>query len=209
MAFNKLFTPIKLGTMEVKNRVVMGPMGTDLAHPVRMWGDEEIYYFAERARGGAGLILSPFTAATKVLSDILRGRPLMAINDDSQIASHKRMTTAVHEGGARMICQTAIFGGKFGEAAPTSMDSPNYSSRPRELTLEEIWAIIEDFGHAARRAREAGYDGVEIHACHGYLIGQFVSPAMNKRTDEFGGSFEARMKFPVEIYRAMRKHVGE
>ena len=209
MAFNKLFTPIKLGSMEVKNRVVMGPMGTDLAHPVRMWGDEEIYYFAERARGGAGLILSPFTAATKVLSDILRGRPLMAINDDSQIASHQRMTKAVHEGGARMICQTAIFGGKFGEAAPTSMDSPNYASRPRELTIEEIWAIIEDFGHAARRAREAGYDGVEIHACHGYLIGQFVSPAMNKRTDEFGGSFEARMKFPAEIYRAMRKHVGD
>ncbi len=208
MAFSKLFTPIKLGTMEVKNRVAMGPMGTDLAHPVRMWGDEEINYFAERAKGGTGLILSPFTAATKVLSDILRGRPLMAINDDVQIPSHKRMTQAVHAGGAKMICQTAIFGGKFGEAAPTSMECPNFSSRPRELTLEEIWAIIADFGQAARRARDAGYDGVEIHASHGYLIGQFVSPAMNKRTDEFGGSFEGRMKFPVEIYRAMRKQVG-
>lgn len=209
MAFRHLFNPIKLDRLEIKNRVAMAPMGTDLAHPIRLWGEEEIAYFAERARGGVGLIISPFTAATRVLSDILRGRPLMAINDDAQIPSHQRMTKAVHDAGARMFCQTAIFGGKFGEAAPTSMDSPNYSSRPRELRLEEIWQMIEDFGQAARRAREAGYDGVEIHGCHGYLIGQFVSPAMNKRTDEFGGSFEARMKFPVEIFRAMKKYAGD
>jgi 2,4-dienoyl-CoA reductase-like NADH-dependent reductase (Old Yellow Enzyme family)/thioredoxin reductase len=209
MALQHLFSPIKLGRLEIKNRLAMAPMGTDLAHPVRLWGDEEIAYFRERAKGEVGLIISPFTAATKVLSDILRGRPLMAINDDEQIPSHKRMTEAVHAAGARMIVQTAIFGGKFGEAAPTSMVSPNYAGLPRELTLEEIWAIVEDFGQAARRAREAGYDGVEIHGCHGYLIGQFISPALNKRTDEFGGSLEGRMKFPVEIYRAMRKHVGE
>jgi 2,4-dienoyl-CoA reductase-like NADH-dependent reductase (Old Yellow Enzyme family)/thioredoxin reductase len=174
-----------------------------------MWGDEEIAYFAERAKGDIGLIISPFTAATKVLSDILRGRPLMAINDDEQIPSHRRMTDAVHAAGSRMIIQTAIFGGKFGEAAPTSMESPNYAGLPRELTAEEIWAIIEDFGQAAKRARDAGYDGAEIHGCHGYLIGQFISPALNRRTDEFGGSLEGRMKFPVEIYRAMRKQVGE
>jgi len=209
MAFKHLFSPIQLGKLEIKNRVVMAPMGTDLAHPIRVWGEEEIAYFAERARGGVGLIISPFTAATKVLSDALHGRPLMAINDDSQIPSHQRMTRAVHAAGAKIFCQTAIFGGKFGEAAPTSMHSPNYASRPRQLSLEEIWQIIEDFGQAARRAREAGYDGVEIHACHGYLIGQFVSPALNKRTDEFGGSFEGRMKFPVEIFRAMKKYAGD
>jgi 2,4-dienoyl-CoA reductase-like NADH-dependent reductase (Old Yellow Enzyme family)/thioredoxin reductase len=209
MALERLFSPIKLGTLEIKNRLAMAPMGTDLAHPVRMWGDEEIAYFAERAKGEVGLILSPFTAATKVLSDLLYGRPLMAINDDSQIPSHRRMTDAVHEAGARMIVQAAIFGGKFGEAAPTSMHSPNYAGLPRELTLDEICAIIEDFGQAARRAREAGYDGVEIHGCHGYLIGQFISPALNKRIDAFGGSLEGRMKFPVEIFRAMRKQVGD
>lgn len=209
MPYSHLFNPIRLGKLEIKNRVAMAPMGTDLAHPVRVWGDEEIAYFAERAKGGVGLIISPFTAATKVLSDILRGRPLMAINDDAQIPSHKRMTDAVHAAGAKMFVQTAIFGGKFGEAAPTSMYSPNYAGLPRELTLDEIWRIIEDFGQAARRAREAGYDGVEIHGCHGYLIGQFISPAMNKRTDEFGGSFEGRMKFPVEIFRAMKKYAGD
>jgi 2,4-dienoyl-CoA reductase-like NADH-dependent reductase (Old Yellow Enzyme family) len=209
MAYKHLFSPIKLGQLEIKNRLAMAPMGTDLAHPVRLWGDEEIAYFAERAKGGVGLIISPSTAATNVLSDLLRGRPLMAINADDQIPSHRRMTDAVHAAGAKMIVQCAIFGGKFGEAAPTSMFSPNYSARPRELTLDEIWAIIGDFGQAARRAREAGYDGAEIHGCHGYLIGQFISPALNKRTDEFGGSFEARMKFPVEIYRAMREQVGE
>jgi 2,4-dienoyl-CoA reductase-like NADH-dependent reductase (Old Yellow Enzyme family)/thioredoxin reductase len=208
MALEHLFSPITLDGLEIKNRIVMAPMGTDLAHPIRVWGEEEIAYFVERARGGVGLIISPFTAATKVLSDILRGRPLMAINDDSQIASHARMTKAVHAAGARMFCQTAIFGGKFGEAAPTSMNSPNYAGRPRELTLEEIWQMIDDFGQAARRAREAGYDGVEIHGCHGYLIGQFISPALNRRTDAFGGSFEGRMKFPLEIFRAMRKYAG-
>ena len=209
MAYKHLFSPIKLGKLEIKNRLAMAPMGTDLAHPIRLWGDEEIAYFSERAKGGVGLIVSPFTAATSVLSDVLRGRPLMAINNDVQIPSHKRMTDAVHAAGAKMIVQCAIFGGKFGEAAPTAMPSPNFSSLPRQLSLEEIWAIIEDFGQAARRAREAGYDGVEIHGCHGYLIGQFISPALNKRTDEFGGSFEARMKFAVEIYRAMRKQVGD
>lgn len=209
MAFEHLLRPIKLGNVEVRNRVAMAPMGTDLAHPVRMWGEEEISYFAERAKGGVGLIISPFTAATKVLSDILRGRPLMAINDDSQIPSHRQMTNAVHRNGAKMFCQCAIFGGKFGEAAPTSMYSPNFSDRPRELSLDEIYAIIADFGKAARRAREAGYDGVEIHGCHGYLIGQFISPGMNYRTDEFGGSFEARMKFPVDIFRAMKREAGE
>lgn len=208
MAFKHLFSPITLDGLEIKNRIVMAPMGTDLAHPIRVWGEEEIAYFVERARGGVGLIISPFTAATKVLSDILRGRPLMAINDDSQIASHARMTRAVHAAGARMFCQTAIFGGKFGEAAPTSMVNPNYAGRPRELTRDEIWQMIDDFGQAARRAREAGYDGVEIHGCHGYLIGQFISPALNLRTDEFGGSFEGRMKFAVEIFRAMRRHAG-
>jgi len=209
MAFKHLFSPIMLGKLEIKNRVVMAPMGTDLAHPVRTWGEEEITYFVERARGGVGLIISPFTAATKVLSDLLHGRPLMAINDDAQIPSHSRLVKAVHDAGARMFCQPAVFGGKFGEAAPTAMHSPNYASRPRELTPDEIWQMIDDFGQAARRAREAGYDGVEIHACHGYLIGQFVSPAMNKRTDEFGGSFEGRIKFPVEIFRAMKKYAGD
>jgi len=209
MEYKQLFSPITLGKLEIKNRLAMAPMGTDLAHPVRLWGDEEIAYFAERAKGGVGLIISPFTAATSVLSDILRGRPLMAINSDDQIPSHKRMTDAVHKAGGKMFVQCAIFGGKFGEATPVSMHSPNFASRPRELTLDEIWRIIADFGQAARRAREAGYDGVEIHGCHGYLIGQFISPAMNKRTDEFGGSFEARMKFPVEIFRAMRKQAGD
>ena len=209
MTLEHLFSPITLGKMEIENRIVMAPMGTNMEHPVRRWGEEEIAYFTERARGGVGLIISPFTAATKVLSDIFRGRPLMAINDDSQIPSHCGMAKAVHDAGSKMIIQAAIFGGKFGEAGPSAIYSPNYSARPRELTLEEIWAIIEDFGQAARRAREAGYDGTEIHGSHGYLIGQFISPALNKRTDEFGGSFEERMKFPVEIYRAMREQVGE
>jgi 2,4-dienoyl-CoA reductase-like NADH-dependent reductase (Old Yellow Enzyme family)/thioredoxin reductase len=209
MTLGHMFSPIKLGTMDIKNRVVKAPMGTNIEHPVRRWGEEEIAYFTERARGGVGLTISPFTAATKILSDMFRERPLMAINDDSQIPSHRRMAKAVHDAGSKMIIQAAIFGGKFGEAGPSALYSPNYSACPRALTLDEIWAIVNDFGQAARRAREAGYDGIEIHGSHGYLIGQFISPALNTRTDEFGGSFEARMKFPVEIYRAMRKRVGE
>lgn len=209
MPFEQLFSPIKLGTLGIKNRIVMAPMGTNLAHPVRLWADEEIAYFVERARGGVGLIISPFTAGTRVLSDTLHGRPLMAINDDSQIPSHRRMTDAVHEAGASMFCQVATFGGKFGEAAPSAITSPNYTTRPRALALEEIWAIIDDFGQAGRRAREAGYDGVEIHGCHGYLIGQFISPALNRRSDEFGGSFDRRMRFPLEVFRAMRREAGQ
>jgi 2,4-dienoyl-CoA reductase-like NADH-dependent reductase (Old Yellow Enzyme family)/NADPH-dependent 2,4-dienoyl-CoA reductase/sulfur reductase-like enzyme len=209
MALEHLFSPIRLGKLDIKNRIVMAPMGTNLAHPARAWGEEEIAYFVARAKGGAGLIISPFTAATKVLSDLFRERPLMGIYDDRQVPSHRRMAAAVHAAGSKMIIQAAIFGGKFGEAGPSAIDSPDYSSRPRELNTDEIWEIIEDFGQAARRAREAGYDGIEIHGSHGYLIGQFISPALNKRSDEFGGSREARMKFPVEIYRAMRRQAGE
>ena len=209
MALEHLFSPIKLGKLEIKNRIMMAPMGTDLPHPVRRWGEEEIVYFAERAKGEVGLIMSSFTHGTKVLTDIFRGHPLMAIIDDSMIPIHEKLVKTAHDNGAKIFCQIAALGGKFGEAGPSAIDSPNYTSKPRELTNEEIWQIIDDFGQAARRAREAGYDGAEIHGGHGYLLGQFISPAMNMRTDEFGGSFEGRMKAPVEIFRAMKKYAGE
>jgi 2-enoate reductase len=209
MDYDHLFSPIKLGNIEIKNRIMMAPMGTDLPHPVRRWGEEEIVYFAERAKGEVGLIMSSFTHGTGVLADIFRGHPLMAIIDDSMIPIHEKLVKTAHQYGSKMFCQIAALGGKFGEAGPSSIHSTNFSSKPRELSNEEVWQIIDDFGQAARRAREAGYDGAEIHGGHGYLLGQFISPAMNMRTDEFGGSLEGRLKVVVEIFQAMKKYAGE
>ena len=209
MALENLFSPVKIGKLEIENRIAMAPMNPNFLHPELKWGGEEIRYFLDRVRGGVGLVFVPFAPATPRLAVSFRGRGLMGLHEDSLIPAHARLVDAVHSEGAKIFSQIATFGGKFGEAGPSAIESPNYASKPRELSSGEIWSIIEDFGLAARRAREAGYDGVDMHGCHGYLIGQFMSPAMNRRTDQFGGSFEGRMKFPVEIFQAMKASTGE
>jgi 2,4-dienoyl-CoA reductase-like NADH-dependent reductase (Old Yellow Enzyme family)/thioredoxin reductase len=210
MSLDHLLSPIKLGRLEIENRVLLSPMNCNLYRPVVMWGGEEIRYFLERVRGKVGLIISPITMATDLLATDHYGRQLMGIYADSLIPMQARMVRAIHDTGGKIFCQLASFGGKYGgRAAPSSIYSPNYIHKPEELTDDEIWKIIEDFGRSARRAQEAGYDGIDIHACHSYLIGQFTSPALNKRTDAWGGSFEKRMKFPMEVYKSIKGAVGE
>jgi 2,4-dienoyl-CoA reductase-like NADH-dependent reductase (Old Yellow Enzyme family) len=152
MALENLFSSVKIGKLELKNRVVMAPMNPNFLHPELKWGGEEILYFLERVRGGVGLVFVPFAPATRRLAVSFRGRGLMGLHEDSVIPAHARLVDAVHSGGARIFSQIATFGGKFGEAGPSAIESPNYSSKPRELSNEEIWAIIADFGQAARRA---------------------------------------------------------
>lgn len=154
--------------------------------------------------------ISPITMATDLLGTGYHGRKLMGIYHDSLIPMQARMVKAIHDAGGEIFCQLASFGGKYGgRAAHSCIYSPNYIHKPDELTNDEIWQIIEGFGQSARRAREVGYDGIDIHGCHSYLIGQFTSPALNKRTDQWGGSFEKRMKFPMEVYKCIKDAVGE
>ncbi|MDD3777052.1 MAG: NAD(P)/FAD-dependent oxidoreductase [Actinomycetota bacterium] len=204
MELKSLFKPIKLGQLEVPNRVVLAPMGTSLYSPDDTWPRRTIRYFEERAIGGVGLILTSFTRVHDKLAT--GSSPLTGIYDDRLIPSHQEMTGKVHKHGSKIILQIALHGCKFGGAeAPSSIYSLNYNIKPRELTTDELDFLIDCFIKAGDRAYEAGYDGVEVHGGYSYLIGQMISPALNLRQDKYGGSFENRMKFPVDIIKGIQK----
>lgn len=199
-----LFQPIHLGPLTVPNRVTLAPMDLGFKTVDETWSERFIRYVEERCRGEVGLIVTHFTRAT-----LLASCPIVGSYDDRFIDSHKRLTEVVHRYDSKIFLQIAAQGGKGGGAAPSAIESPNYPETPRELTLAEIEHIIQDFARAAARARLAGYDGVELHGAHTYLVGAFVSPHTNHRTDHFGGDFEGRMRFPIEILRAIRREAGE
>lgn len=213
MKFKAMFQPIRIGQMEVKNRFVVPPMGTNYADSDGKVTDTLVNYYGARAKGGFGLIIQEVAAIDP------RGRAVpnqIGIWDDDFIPGLKRITDEVHKYNGKIIIQLhhagrqtlpPSIGGKD-PVAPSSVPCPFCDVLPHELTLEEIYDLIEKFGDAAVRAQKAGYDGVEIHGAHGYLIAQFVSPHANKRIDEFGGDFQGRLKFPLEIIKNIRKKVG-
>lgn len=212
MDFKTLFSPIKIGTMEVPNRFVVPPMGTNLANPDGTVSEALTAYWEARAKGGWGLLIVEVTAIDP-LGKAIAFQP--GIWDDSFIPGFKQLTEAIHRHGAKIVVQlhhagrqtTAdIIGAQ--PVAPSPVPCPISKGIPRELSKNEIYNLIEKFGDAALRAKEAGFDGVEIHGAHGYLVAQFMSPHSNKRVDEFGGTFKNRMRFPLEIIKNVRRKVG-
>lgn len=195
MVFPHLFSPIKLGRVKVANRTVVAPMGVGLYSSDETWPMRHARCLEERAIGGIGMIITSFVRVHGSIASI----PLNGIYDDRFIPSHKKLVDRIHKYNTKIICQLALSGGKLSTDAPSSIYSPNYYVKPRALTTDELDMLEQSFIDAAGRAVEAGYDGVEVHGAHSYLIGQMMSPALNKRTDKFGGSFEARMKFPSDI----------
>ncbi len=210
--FEKLFEPIKIGTMEVKNRFVVPPMGTNFANPDGSVSQQLIDYLVSRAKGGYGLIIVEVTA----IDPLGKAIPLQpGIWDDKFIPGWKKLVDEVHKYGAKIAVQLHHAGRQTTRevigaqpVAPSPIPCPVDREMPRELTTEEVYELIEKFGDAARRARDAGFDAVEVHGAHGYLIAQFMSAYSNKRIDEFGGDFKGRMKFPVEIVKNIRRKVG-
>jgi 2,4-dienoyl-CoA reductase-like NADH-dependent reductase (Old Yellow Enzyme family)/thioredoxin reductase len=201
MSFSHLFSPIRLGSLEVRNRTVMAPINNGLLSVDETWPLRTIRYYEERAKGGIGLIV---TGACRV-HGVLGGLPKVGIYHERFIPSHKKLVEAAHRHGAAIFCQLQINGGKVGKEAPSAIYSPAYPCMPPELTTAQADELVESYIRAAGIAREAGYDGVEVHGGHTYLIGQFVSPATNKRTDKYGGSFENRMKFPADILKGINE----
>ncbi len=212
-----LFTPIKIGNMEVKNRIVFPPMVTGHAGPDGKVTDTHIAWYEARARGGVGLIIVEFTA---VMQSGAVAPVALGMWDDSLIPGFQELTNKVHACDARIFLQLSHAGRQTNKAftggrlsvAPSAiscpMGEPMTKEIPKELDLEEIEEIIDRFGQAARRAREAGFDGVEVHGAHGYLISAFMSAYTNKRHDAYGGDLEGRMQFPLQIIRRIRKEVG-
>ncbi|HHX87330.1 MAG TPA: FAD-dependent oxidoreductase [Firmicutes bacterium] len=212
MHFKALFSPVRTGNLEISNRFVVPPMGTNHANGDGTVSERNIEYWKARAKGGWGLIIVEVTA----IDPLGKAIPYqLGLWDDKFIEGFRRATEAVHKYGSKIAVQLhhagrQTFSSVIGDqpVAPSPVSCPVCREVPRELTGEEIYGLIDKFGDAAVRAREAGFDMVEIHGAHGYLIAQFMSPNANKRVDEFGGSFYNRMRFPLEIIRNVRGKVG-
>lgn len=200
MPYPHLFTPIKLGTLEIPNRIVMAPINNGLLSTDETWPLITIRYYEERAVGETGLII---TGAVRVST--LAGIPKVGIFNESFIPSHKKLVDRIHKYDTKIFCQLTLNGGKVGKEAPSAIYNPAYPCKPPELTTEQLDGLVEDFIRAAGYAREAGYDGVEVHGGHTYFVGAMMSPSTNKRTDKYGGSFEGRMKFPADVIKGIEK----
>lgn len=207
-SYPHLLEPITLGDLTLRNRVVMGSMHTGLEdYP---WDiDKLAAYFAERARGGAGLIVTGGYAPNK------RGwlKPFASeMTTRLQAIRHQRVTGAVHEAGGAIAMQI-LHAGRYGyhpfSVGASTIKSPITPFSPSALSTGAVDRTASDFAHAARLAQKAGYDGVEIMGSEGYLINQFLATRTNDRTDRWGGSARNRMRFPVEVVRRTREAVGE
>jgi 2,4-dienoyl-CoA reductase (NADPH2) len=202
-----LLAPLDLGFTTLKNRVLMGSMHTGLEEAANGFQRMAAFY-AARAEGGVGLMVTGGIAPNAV------GRlsPGAAkLDDESSVAEHAGITEAVHQAGGKILMQV-LHAGRYARqemaVAPSSVRAPISPLTPRELTPDEIEQTIEDFAVCAHLAREVGYDGVEIMGSEGYLLTQFVATRTNKREDAWGGSFENRSRFPLEIIRRVRERCG-
>ncbi|HHQ4785646.1 FAD-dependent oxidoreductase [Aeromonas hydrophila] len=202
-----LLTPLDLGFTQLRNRVLMGSMHTGLEEEKGGF-DKLAAFYGERARGGVGLIV------TGGIAPNLRGRLVphgSQLSFPWQVAKHKKVTSAVHQEGGKIALQI-LHAGRYAyhpfSLAPSALKAPISPFKPRAMSERQIRGTIRDFAATAQLARSAGYDGVEVMGSEGYLINQFICERTNKRTDGWGGCSENRMRFPVEIVRAIRERVG-
>ncbi|HET9863726.1 MAG TPA: FAD-dependent oxidoreductase, partial [Steroidobacteraceae bacterium] len=207
MPYPRLFAPLDLGFTQLPNRIVMGSMHTGLEDRARDF-PKLAAYFAARARGGAGLIVSGGIAPN------IAGwaKPFAGkLSSPREVPRHRLVTDAVHEAGGR-ICMQILHTGRYAyhplAVAPSALRAPINRFRPRALSSDGVRDQIAAFVNCASLAREAGYDGVEIMGSEGYFINEFLVPRTNQRTDEWGGSFENRARLALEIVRQTRRAVG-
>lgn len=206
--FPHLFSPLAIGTMSLKNRLVALPAGTSMAeNGVPTHGDTE--HFERLAAGGVGLVIGGATVVHPTTT--LRSRKLVEAYIDEFVPAAAAKAEVIHRHGARFVGQLCHLGREFigGESdsppvAPSPIKSVRDAYPPHELTVAEIDGIVEGWRVSTENLVRAGADGAEVHAAHGYLPAQFMSPLTNRRTDSFGGSFENRMRFPRLVVEAMR-----
>lgn len=218
--YSRLFEPIKIGNVEIKNRIAMAAMGmTGMSTLEGGFSSRVANYYVERARGGTGLII---TGLVKVENEIEKmqpgGTPMPLLNPRHFITTTSEMTERIHCYGSKIFLQLTL---GWGRVLPRVLDKPPVAPSPipnywdptitcRELTTEEVETMVLKTALSASIAAQAGFDGVEIHAVHeGYLLDQFTMPFFNKRTDKYGGEFEGRMRLPIELVQAIKKTVGQ
>ncbi|MCB5583692.1 FAD-dependent oxidoreductase [Flavonifractor plautii] len=221
MKYQELFTPVKVGSITIKNRFAMAPMGPlGLADANGGWNQRGIDYYVERAKGGTGLIITGVTFFDQVVEKQDPSTvPNPLYKPVSFVKTSCEMTERVHAYGSKIFLQLS---GGFGRVTiPTNVgDIPPIAPSPiphrwldktcREISREEIQAIVRQFGEAAYHAKRAGFDGVQVHAVHeGYLMDQFAISMFNQRTDEYGGPLENRLRFARETVEEIKKRCGE
>ncbi|MDO8491749.1 MAG: FAD-dependent oxidoreductase, partial [Dehalococcoidia bacterium] len=217
--FNKLFSPIKVGRMQLRNRICSLPHGGNFPEgsikglPVAMPGPKHAAYWEERARGGAAWIGTQATAVS-----LIPGQNQFKYKE--LLGYYKNVTESIHRHGACCTTEIMNMGSEVAGAsndvidfptpyAPSAFPSHHCWRIPHELTADEIHEFVGLYAEAAKVIREGGFDGVEVHVANGYLLNEFLSPLTNQRTDEYGGSLENRLRFPVEVIRAVRQAVGD
>lgn len=213
MPYRCLYSPIKIGPMEVPNRFVVPPMGNNFANSDGSWSDQSRAYYEARAAGGFGLI----TIEATVVHRGAKGGPLKpCLYSDDSILSLRAVVDACHKHGSKVSVQlqnAGPEGNAKNAGAPLQAASPIPAACgrdvPEEVPTEKVYELVRGYGDAAERALRAGADAVEVHMAHGYLVSSFISPRTNKRIDEFGGSFENRMRFPRLILEEIRRRVGD
>ncbi|MFC4272778.1 NAD(P)-binding protein [Sneathiella chungangensis] len=210
-----LFQAGKIRNLELRNRVFMAPMESNLAAKDGAVSDLMREYYVARAAGGVGMVIVEYTCIDRPIGR--GGDPSLGIDDDSLIDSHRSLVKSIHKAGSKACVQLFHAGRqthpKFTNGlqpiSASPIPCPMYRKMPRQMDRDDILRVTEMYGHAARRAVEAGYDSVEIHGAHGYLPANFLSAASNKREDEFGGSLENRQRFPLMIVSAVRKNLAD
>jgi 2,4-dienoyl-CoA reductase (NADPH2) len=203
-----MLAPLDLGFTTLKNRVLMGSMHTGLEE-VADGHERMAAYFGERAKGGVGLIVTGGIGPNSEGGTHPNTKKLVT---DEDIAGHKQITDAVHEHDGK-ICMQILHTGRYAyspdQVAPSAIKSPINPFTPKALSDEEIYKQIDDFVFTSVQAQKAGYDGVEIMGSEGYFLNQFIAARTNQRDDDWGGSYENRIRLPIEVVRKIREAVGE
>ena len=195
MELKKVFEPGKIGNLELKNRLVVSAMSSHMGNPDGTPNETVNAYLVAKVKGGWGLI---FTEDLGITADAGSDPVVGSLWNDDQVPAWTETVRQVH----------ALKAYDTYPVAPSALKEPAVPYVPRALTVEEIHGLVAAFGEAAARAKKCGFDCVEIHGAHGYLINQFMSTFSNKRTDEYGGTLENRMRFALEVVDAVRAAVG-
>jgi len=209
--YKHLFSPIKLGTVTVRNRVVFPAHGMMHSRD-GMVSDRMCYYYVERAKGGAGLILTEITA----VHPTARKYPECVMSYDERcIPGFAKTAKLIHEHGAKFLVQLAHSGGRMSSVdsllplwSPSTVKSPIANEVPHQMDIDDMKELLDGYARAASNVRVSGADGVEIHAAHEYLLSEFMSPLINRRTDEYGGSLDNRLRFVKEVINCVRENLG-
>lgn len=210
IAFQALFTPLNIGNLVLKNRITLAPMFLCYGNSDGTVSEKTIEFYERRAKAGVSLLVVEASAVDSKGIGLSR---MIRADSDNYVKGLSKLAKAIKDAGGYAVLQL-YHGGRYSQQpiAPSPVETylaPEKKIIPKEISIDEITELINKFGEAAERAIMAGFDGVELHGASGYLLAQFISPRTNKRNDKYGGSFENRIRFPLEVVTSVREYIGK